>query len=814
MASTSNILAAFAIAFLACLSLSSALAQHNLDISNAFEDLELQPFLREKRQEKAEVFHLRNSNPLELEEELSEPAKTVYERRAVVEEAKDDGKSKEREKPSTEPKINNDIEKEEEDAQNATKSEKFSKLPKRQAVASATATASASSSLVGANLWDAVSLVDLDEHSCEVEAFSHGHFHVSGTIVHEFFCELRKFWHYGLIVFRNLKSGLTFGPLIAGDIIHEGLFSHLFHHTSRLFDVIISEPHHLLILPDIIRDAVPLTSVTGACHRFKHVFFKVLHFGLDLFRGHVRHVLAHLFSHPHLGVHLRERLHHLHRFGSILPLEEIVAEPIVSTAAAAATATATATATTTSTATTSSDSSIIVPDYHRSLAEVLSSFRGFYDGYHASGLAHLIRTGARSISMSSAFPRISSCLSPFFSHFTGYGPVEQSTTVTTASSTSSTSSSIGGIGAGSPSILSPVIEPTIVPVAPPVPVVPIQTETASSTASATATATATIAETQPVFSAEPTIIPSVIPCDQPISSGVAASAAAATATAAAVPVVSSYPTASLIQPVPTLSPAIVSNTVSESSSVVVAAPEAAVLPTVLEGNGAAAASATAAAAAASSAANVFPTSVVGRAPIALPLRRHRPRPILSTVTPATAAAAASASASTGGYVPSFGPARYRGLDLDIDRRIRYPSPIRSQVFPAVIPSSAVTSSTAAAAAAASTSSSSAAASSSASSISSGGFNFVLPREQIIGALGHDDYLLPGDVVVVNLRNKSRLFGRVLDATSPVTFGFLQPKMRASLLRHGGRVWNLLPRDFRDPECFRKFNNPLLLRHGI
>lgn len=123
MANTSNILAVFAIAFLATLSSSSAFAKHDLDIPNVFEkrfDHELQPFLREKRQEEAEEFYLR-SNPLELEE-LSEP-KPIYDRRAVGKEVKeevnqkDDGKNEEQEKPSTEPKMSDGIELEGEDAQ-------------------------------------------------------------------------------------------------------------------------------------------------------------------------------------------------------------------------------------------------------------------------------------------------------------------------------------------------------------------------------------------------------------------------------------------------------------------------------------------------------------------------------------------------------------------------------------------------------------------------------------------------------------------------------------------------------------------------
>jgi len=119
MANTSNILAAFVIVFLASLSLSSAFAKHNLDIPNASEkhlDHELQSFLREKRQKETEEFDLKNNNSLELEEELSEP-KPIYERRAVGEETKNNGKNEELEKSRVEHKTSNDIEEEKENAQ-------------------------------------------------------------------------------------------------------------------------------------------------------------------------------------------------------------------------------------------------------------------------------------------------------------------------------------------------------------------------------------------------------------------------------------------------------------------------------------------------------------------------------------------------------------------------------------------------------------------------------------------------------------------------------------------------------------------------
>lgn len=106
MANTCNILAALAVAFLTFLSLSSASVNQDFDISKDFQknlDLELQPFLREKREEDV---YLANKDSLELEE--LPDFQTIHDRKAIAEETKklnhkDDKKNKE-------PNTNNDIE--------------------------------------------------------------------------------------------------------------------------------------------------------------------------------------------------------------------------------------------------------------------------------------------------------------------------------------------------------------------------------------------------------------------------------------------------------------------------------------------------------------------------------------------------------------------------------------------------------------------------------------------------------------------------------------------------------------------------------
>ncbi|XP_025267056.1 uncharacterized protein LOC105250201 [Camponotus floridanus] len=817
MANTCNIFAAFAVAFLTFLSLSSAFVNQDFDISKDFQknlDLELQPFLREKREEDV---HLVNKHPLELEE-LSSESQTIQDRRAIPEETKklnhkDDRKNEE-------PNTNNDIEEDvmddvfsyksmhdliqafiladEQDIamrlqqlreiENAT--EKLSNLPKRQVSASAAAAASAGG-LLGLNMWDPVPLADLDTHSCEGEAGEYGHVHFSGLVVHEFFCELRKMWHYFLIVIRNLREGLSLGPLFAESVIDggRGIFGILFH-IPRLLHTILREPHHLLIFPDILRDCVPFPSIFGAFRRLLHTAFKVVHFVHELHLNHIRHFFGHFFHLHRLSLHLRERLlerrlarlHHLHGLSSILPLgEEIVGESVVPTI--------------------DDGGAIVAPDYRTSLAEVLSSLRGAYNGYHASGIPHLIRTGMKSISTSKVYSKVISYVTnmpsylsnipsyltnirsylPRMPSFSDYTPLQQGPTVTATSTASASSSVSTPVSPVVSPVVEPIINPTIASIAP--------VETVSSSASASATVT----ETQPMVSGAPLIstVPDII-SSVPVVPSFDAASAAATAAATSAAAAASAASAPLIEPVTSeVVSETVENTVSESSSsnVAVASPE--VVPG-FSGNTAAAASASASASSSDVSPAISTNSMPFRSPYSL--TGYRSRPILSGIRPAISS-----------IDSLIEPGQYRGLDLNLGGRIPLS---RSHSFPAALPSAA-----SAAAAAASSAAGSAAAASSASTASSGGLNFVLPREQIVNALGHN-YLTPGDIISLNLRNRATLIGRVLDTVSPISFNFLRPKLRASLLHHGGRVWNLSPWDFKDPECVRRLNSPHLLRHAF
>ncbi|XP_072755702.1 uncharacterized protein [Anoplolepis gracilipes] len=850
MANTCKIFANFAVIFLASLSLSSAFTQDFTQDGHFQENFDLkQPFIREKRGE--DVYLVTKPDPLELEE-LSE-SQTVHNRRAIEEKQlnyKADRKNEEK------PKTNDDTDDAKDDIslyknmqdliqafiladeqditmrlqqlrelQNATESETLSNLPKRSAAAAAAA--AVASDLLGSNLWESVPLTDLDTYSCEDEAVGYGHVHVSGRLVHHLFCELRLLSHLFLNIVRSLRAGFALGPLITEEVIASGHgILHILLHPLRLLRTVIREPHHLLILPDIIKDAVPFRIVFRAFHRLVRVIFDIHHFIRELFWGHAHHVFGHFFN-LHYGLRERlyalrqEKLHHLyghHGYGSIIPyfgeqnVGGIGGDNGVSTATSAAAAAAAAAGAAAATATaTAANGGVTYPDYRNSLAEILTSFRGFYNGYYASGMPHLIRTGVKSISTSTAYSKVISYLSnlpsylsscsnigsylskipSYLNNFSSYAP--QSATVT-ATSTASASSSVS----------SPAIAPAIAPVAP--------IETVSSSASASAS----VAEI-PVISAVPNIVSQVpiIPSTGAASAAAtaavsAAAAAAAASTVSASPIVSNYvqPCEPVFEPV---SSVISETTVSESASNV--ASPGVVAPSLSIDNTPAVASASASASA-SSASNVSPVISAGPVqPLSLPYSlRYRPRPILSAAGPASAASASSsASVSSGGGLIQSSP--YRGLDWNLGGRLPLNRP---QVYPGLpfvrYPSARYPSSGAATAAASSAASGNAAAASSASSVSSGGLNFVLPRAQIIGALGHD-YLTPGDIISITLRNKAILCGTVLDATSPISFNFLRPKLRASLLRNAGRVWNLSPGDFRDPECVHRLNSPRLLRYA-
>ncbi|XP_032681117.1 mucin-17-like isoform X2 [Odontomachus brunneus] len=930
---TQKILVVFAIAFLGSLSLSSAAyIKKDLNFAKNFEknfNLELpRTLLREKRQSERFDLSLTENNAAELED-LSELEK-VHDRRAVAEEIQEASlkfeKIEEQEKRSAHKEHNDTEENTQDEAvpknvhdviralynkkedsteelqqelqENSTDPDDFNKLLKRHLHPGVVG------NILGANFLEEIPLEQLDSHSCMVEAFDYGHSHNSGLLTHELLCEVRKVPHYIRVGMRNLKSELTLGPMITEEFEGDVLGS--FHrHIPQLFEAVIKEPHHLLILPEIIRDVVPFKSIFRAMHRINTVFFKVVHFVHNMIREHLFKIAENFLLHHNLGLHFLRILHHFGKLhlvervlGLALPhLENIIAKPILSPV-------------------TLHDDELYTPEYHHSLREVIATFQGVHDGYFASGIHDLFRSGVKTFFSESTRSTMTSFLStiPFLNNFVPYLD-----TITTKFSPVDVSPVVNPIFENFAPVVAPIIDglsPVISPfglgsVVNAVEPVPIETETVRTSVSSESRASSIVEvapEVAPVIES-PVINPLVgysiinpVTSVYPVVTKAVAPFAYSKASASIVgapnlvvspvvggPIISSfghlgsvispevYPTAtevmssasgmaktSSIVGSPDLAGTLASETVSSSTSsstsstVVEAQPVVATkpvvsyaAPTMLPHTVSAipyvpsSVVSETTAVSESSSKSVSVTESVAPAPVVetipevvdcgpAPVVVSEPAVESSVMTTASASTVTSSSASNvaaiqqhpSGLYPNVVSAvapvapivsasassnaivsttdhltkplpfagyglNYPGLSL---ARPGYYSPLSfSRALASAVAASKTVSTT----------------SSTTSVISRRDFSFVLPREKIVNVLG-SDCILPGDTVSVTLKNKAVLYGSVLDASSPITFSFLRPKLYNPLLRSGARVWNVLHSDFTDPECVEIFNDPALL----
>lgn len=264
--------------------------------------------------------------------------------------------------------------------------------------------------ILGADFLEEIPLERLDAHSCETEAFEFGHEHHSALLMHQLCCEMRKFVHYMRIIGRNCKSELTLGPLVTEEKYDGDVLGTFYRHTPQLLEAVIKEPHHLLILPEIIRDAVPFPSICEALHRIRVALFKVLHFGHSLIKIHLHHLLEYFFFHHNLGLDLLRILHDMGKmhilefFGFVLPAaEDLIKEKVLPL-------------------TEDCDDEQYVPEYKKSFEEVVACFRGAHDGYYASGIHDLFKSGIKTFASSTTTSAVSSFLStiPFVDNFAPY----------------------------------------------------------------------------------------------------------------------------------------------------------------------------------------------------------------------------------------------------------------------------------------------------------------------------------------------------------------------------------------------------------
>ncbi|EFN86655.1 hypothetical protein EAI_03688 [Harpegnathos saltator] len=457
MEHTSKILVAFAIAFLASLSVSSAAyIKKDFNTAKNFEknvNFELPRTFREKRHlnEHFDLF-LAEDDAAKIEDEPSE----FHDRRAIAEEIKGTSLKYEEEEKQNAHKENSDTEgntledavsykylyniiqaltyAENEDLNSTDADGNFSKLLKRFVTDLPYAPVALSGDILGTDFEEEISLEQLDRHSCPLEAFSYGHFHHSGRLTHEFFCEIRKFIHYMLYTVRGLKSELTLGPLF-GDEFEGDAFGSFFRHTPQFVEAVIKEPHHLQIVPEIIRDVVPCPSIFRAILRIVCISLKVLHFVLKLIKTQLFYFIDFILFNQHLALRLILRvLHHLlggfhllEHFDWERPLE-FIEEPILSPVVY--------------------DSEVFAPEYYNSFNEVVSSIRGIHDGYFASGIHDLFKSGVSAFTTTETVPAFSSFLTtiPFISNFVPFFNSLTESSVSTVDVSEVASPVVGGFG--------------------------------------------------------------------------------------------------------------------------------------------------------------------------------------------------------------------------------------------------------------------------------------------------------------------------------------------------------------------------------
>ncbi|KAG7199991.1 hypothetical protein KM043_014415 [Ampulex compressa] len=142
----------------------------------------------------------------------------------------------------------------------------------------------------------------LEKLNCELEAISYGHDHEAGIAAHEVLCEIRKLWHLLLLSGKNLKSEMSVGPLMGHDddgtlslqdLTSSKVPSTLIQHGPAIMEALIKDPNHLSVLPDILKESVPLAHIVESLHRLEGAvgkFFLVLRDSFEPHLGKHEHV--------------------------------------------------------------------------------------------------------------------------------------------------------------------------------------------------------------------------------------------------------------------------------------------------------------------------------------------------------------------------------------------------------------------------------------------------------------------------------------------------------------------------------------------
>ncbi|XP_033177439.1 uncharacterized protein LOC100746661 [Bombus impatiens] len=129
----------------------------------------------------------------------------------------------------------------------------------------------------------------LESNSCETQAASHGHRHRVGIIVHEYFCELNKFFHYVVDAGQSLKPESPFVHLL--NITEDAILFTELEDLPELIEIgvtrleaILKHPEKLETLLNIIRKSFRIvTPILKSVIRLKGCTVKFITHIQDLF---------------------------------------------------------------------------------------------------------------------------------------------------------------------------------------------------------------------------------------------------------------------------------------------------------------------------------------------------------------------------------------------------------------------------------------------------------------------------------------------------------------------------------------------------
>ncbi|XP_047357881.1 uncharacterized threonine-rich GPI-anchored glycoprotein PJ4664.02-like [Vespa velutina] len=651
------------------------------------------------------------------------------------------------------------------------------------------ATASSSESSSSFSFPTPLPLEVLKQIECTAEAIEYGHPHLLSTIVQEILCEVKKLLHYLLHAFLNLLSEISIGPqnnLLEADV--GSTFVEFLKRAPVIVEELLKEPQHLLALPEILINAIPLEDIVLTINRLKEDFLLLLERIYPAFSQLFERIIT------IKGKEIDIILSYVDAFKTFF-LNLITSF------------------------TTSAD--ILLSDVQ--IGPTFINFvKAVYDGYQASGIQETFINSQSPVTILSEQDEVLPVI-PLSSQSTTSAAVTTTSTseaeivpiqeplipsVPVPSSEVSTSSSTSTTTVVSePKILIEEIPSTI-------------TTTTTTTAAAAATAaTGAVATTSAASSSSSNLLSPISNIDTTDVVSSSSSSSSSTSSVSTLPeldeTVASTATSSSSSSstLPELSKALVEpsflsrvipiiSSISSRTKDLTSATSSA----ISDGNLLTDTTASSSSASSSSSSSLL-SSI---------------NPVISTVSPSLTSSSASSSASSS-FIDNYASPITRIeniLPVTSTSSASSSSAVSTSSNPTIIvPSSPilnpyrrkfqVSSAVPAVTSLLATTSTPESSGISSSSLSEFPLKLkwpvTLPRNKVIAAIGNNN-LVPGDIVLMTLKSNKTYFSRITDEVSPLTFEFLKPRMFSGVLNTFGRIWKLVPGDFNDINCESLFNS--------